>query len=250
MSASTPTHARTSRGRRQIPGRRRGRRARPGAQQQGQRVVADREAEDDGRGEERAIAVASVRDRRRVAVRDTSSQATSSHSRIATKARWSVCVSACVPIAQTAGVSARPSPAAIAERPAGRSGARTRSTVTPAADARRRSPTAGSSGTPARRAAGGRPTPASRAARRSGSRSGGPCPSAARPSAARRCPRTRRRAGGPATAATKAIERRPASAAARRGSPHHPSNRLHMHAPQVDGERPTTRPIAPSMPHL
>ena len=49
---------------------------------------------------------------------------------IATSAKWSACGSACVPIAQTIGVSAIPSPAAIprASDPLSR---RARSTVTP-----------------------------------------------------------------------------------------------------------------------
>ena len=72
--------------------------------------------------------------RRRRPARTRSSQATSSHSRIATNARWSVCVSAWVAIAQAVGMSARPIPAAIpsTSRPVRR---RTRSTVTAAATA-------------------------------------------------------------------------------------------------------------------
>ena len=53
-------------------------------------------------------------------LRTRSSQATSSHSRIATNARWSVCVSAWVAIAQAVGISARPMPAATpSDQPAG-----------------------------------------------------------------------------------------------------------------------------------
>ena len=96
---------------------------------------------------------------------------------------------------------------------------RTRSTVTPAATATTERRRAGSSGRPARRTAGGRPRRASRAGRRSGSRSGGPCPSAVRPPGARPCPRTRRPGSSASDAATKAIEPRPAaSAASRAGS--------------------------------
>ena len=85
----------------------------------------------------------------------------------ATSARCSACGSACVPIAQTIGVSARPSPAAT-PRATDRVSARTRSTVTAGGDADADGREERSSGTRGRRRAGARPTRASRAARTSG----------------------------------------------------------------------------------
>ena len=138
-------------------------------QQERQRVVADGQPEDDrrrdrGSGHPDRPGRARRRPSRPLehawcgppGARTRSSQATSSHSMIATNARWSVCVSACVAIAQAIGVSARPIPAAIpiamlpVSRPDQVDGDRGR-------DCRRRSPRAGSSGTPAHRTAGGRP---------------------------------------------------------------------------------------------
>ena len=128
-------------------------------QEQGQRVVADRQPEDDGRGHEAAIAAIGARGPLAALARRAGDAPGTPRRRagaaMARSARWRACASACVPIAQTIGVSASPRPATT---PSGqRPGQRADEVDGDAGgdrDAERRR--AGSSGRPARRTAGAR----------------------------------------------------------------------------------------------
>ena len=114
---------------------------------------------------------------------------------------------------------------------------------------------AGSSGTPARRTAGGRPRPASRAGRRSGSRSGAPCPSSERDRLELgRCPRTPTPGQrSPSASAARRTATRSGDRGDRRRDPADAGVTIRASRPQMTPHRliasdTTTRPTPSSMP--
>ena len=194
MTASAARQVATSRHRRRIPGSTASTYSAIGRrEQQRQRVVADRQAEHDRGGHEPAVGALAARIVERgappILPAARAAGAGRRRARGGARARRRACRSP-----RRCGVSASPSPAADPEPASSRVSDADEVDRDAGGQPRRRSPRAGSSGTPARRTAGARSRRASRGARRSGSRSGGPCPGAARRLELGRVPERRRRA--------------------------------------------------------